>query len=228
MTAKAGSISFETGGDFTRSVPNFITGQARDRIDAPLLRLVFSPADPVEIDVEWVGRVVALKDPTFGTVSDFGDVTLRCKTRVWGPARGAALAARFAVSLPETNEARGLGPNALRMSADLLFTRTFDKGRVHANAGLALQDRPLQAHAQSDFFAYGLAAERALSTRLTAVAEIAGLTGKGAPGADERSEVRAGLRFSVGKAVVDGAARVGLAAADGGFGFTAGLRVPLR
>jgi len=135
-TARQGTIVFETGVDLMRNEPNFITGEERTRFDGPLLRLVWSPADTVEIDLEWVAKVAAFDDPTFGDVSDWGDVTLRAKTRfVDESTHGYGLSARFNVTLPETNFGNGLGPNALRMSAQMLLSKC---GRVcvHANAGL--------------------------------------------------------------------------------------------
>ncbi|HET9315195.1 MAG TPA: hypothetical protein VFQ51_06370, partial [Vicinamibacteria bacterium] len=80
-TASAGRVVLELGQDFIQHEPNFLTGQPRDRWDGPALRLVYSPADPVEVDLEWVTRVSTPADPVFGHVSDFGDVTLRTKLR---------------------------------------------------------------------------------------------------------------------------------------------------
>ena len=226
-TAPPGTIVFETGADAMRAVPNFLTAQPRTRLDLPLLRVVFSPSDNVELDVEWIVRVIARNDTTFGDASDYGDVSLRAKTRLWHDRR-SALSARFTVTLPETNQARGLGPNTLRMNADLLWSIGAGPARLHFNGGLAIQDRPLQAHEQSDFLSYGAAAEFPLAPRLTGVAEIAGLRGSGAPGADEHSELRGGIRYDAGALTLDAAVRRGLLDADGTWGLTAGLRLRLR
>src|SRR5262245_13044891 len=125
-TAGAGSVLLETGVDFIRDEPNFLTGQPRDRWDVPVLRLGYAPAGNVELDLEWVGRVIARADPDFGNVSDFGDVTLRAKVRFSEPKPGRpTLAARFVVTLPETSFGNGLGPNALRMSAQALLSQSW-------------------------------------------------------------------------------------------------------
>src|SRR5215471_10685322 len=81
-TAPAGQIVIETGIDFIQDEPNYLTGLPRDRWDGPLLRAVFSPADNVEMDLEWVTRVSTPDDPVYGDVSDSGDVTLRAKVRL--------------------------------------------------------------------------------------------------------------------------------------------------
>jgi Putative MetA-pathway of phenol degradation len=190
-TAPAGRIVLEAGADAIRAEPNFLTGRTRDRYDLPVLRLVFSPAGNVEMDVEWVGRVIARNDPDFGNVSDFGDVTLRAKWRLVDEAPGRpALAARFGVTLPETSFGNGLGPNTLRMAAQLLVSKTAGGLTLHANAGLEPFDEVLRPHEQRDFLVYGLAVAHELTRGAEVVAEVAGRRGKGAPGAEERAEAR--------------------------------------
>jgi hypothetical protein len=81
-------VVLEVGGDFIRDEPNFLTGSERDRWDAPVLRLVYSPARNVELDLEWTAVVGAIDDPDFGTVSDFGDVALRAKVNFVQEDRG--------------------------------------------------------------------------------------------------------------------------------------------
>ena len=55
-TARAGTIVLEAGGQVIKAEPNFLTGGKRTRWEAPNLRLVYSPADNVEMDVEWTVR----------------------------------------------------------------------------------------------------------------------------------------------------------------------------
>lgn len=228
-TAPEGRLDLEVGFDAIADEPNYLTGQPRTRLDLPIFLLSYSPASNVELDLEWVGRVMALDDPDFGDVSDWGDVTLRAKWRFAEPSPGrSALGARFSVTLPETSFGDGLGPNTLRMSAQLLATVPIGSARLHLNAGLAIQDDPLQAHEQRDFLHYGAALEVPLGTSLEAVAELAGFAGNGAPGADERHELRAGLRYGGGAVRLDAAVRRGLAEADGTWGGTAGLTWRIR
>ena len=229
-TAPAGRLVLESGFDFIRDEPNFLTSRPRDRWDAPILRLVYSPGDAVEVDVEWTARIFAREDPVFGSVSDYGDVALRTKLRFARESPGRpAVGARFAVTLPETNSLEGLGPNTIRVRAEVLLSKTFGRASVHANLGGAIEDKPLEPHAQSDFLAYGLALERRATGSLDVLAEVAGLgAGRGYPGADRRSEARAGFRYRAGRARWDAALRRGLEATDGRWGFTAGLAWTLR
>jgi hypothetical protein len=134
-----------------------------------------------------------------------------------------AIAARFGVLLPETSFGNGLGPNALRMSAQMLVSKALGSLTLHGNAGLALHDEVYRPHEQRDFLAYGLAAEYRLGRRLALVGDWAGLAGSGMPGAAAHSELRAGVRWGSGDWVADGALRRGLDVADGTWGVTAGV-----
>jgi hypothetical protein len=229
-TAPAGRLLLETGVELIRAEPNFLTGKPRDRWDAPIVRLVYSPADTVEVDLEWTARIFARSDPVFGSVSDYGDVALRTKLRFAREKPGRpAIGVRFSVTLPETNSLMGLGPNTIRMRAELLLSKTLGRTSVHANLGGAIEDKPLEPHAQSDFMAYGLALEQRVGERLGLVAEVAGLgLGRGYPGADRHAEARAGFRWHSGRTRWDAALRRGLEAADGSWGFSAGLAWALR
>ncbi len=224
-TGAAGQLVLETGGEATRAQPNFVTGGRRDVWDYPVLRLSWTPAAPVQIDLEWTGRITAASDPDFGTVSDYGDVVLRTKVRFAAERPGRfGVSARFAIALPETNSLKGLGPNTNRVSAQMLFSRHAGVFAVHANAGVSIEDRPLQLHAQSDFLAYGLALTGDVDPRTSLVAEVAGEgVGHGAPGADRHAELRAGLRRRAGPVTIAAAARRGLAPADGRWGASFGV-----
>ena len=223
-TARRGTSVLEIGVEAIRNEPNFVTGRLRDRWAGPILRFVHSPADNVEIDVEWTARVGQRNDPDFGSVSDWGDVALRAKVRFLEESGARpAIGARFGVLLPETSFGNGLGPNALRMSAQVLATKTIGAATLHGNAGLALHDEVYRPHEQRDFLAYGLAAEVRLRRRLAVVGEWAGLAGSGMPGADAHSELRAGVRWGAGDWIADGAVRRGLDDADGTWGLTAGV-----
>jgi hypothetical protein len=229
-TGPAGGLVLEAGASGIAKEPNLSDGARRSRWDVPVLRLVVSPSANVELDVEWTARVVAVDDPSYGSVGDWGDVLLRAKWRFAADRAGrSALAVRFGVGLPETSYHDGLGPDTLRASIQLLATRAWGRAALHANAGLALQDQPIEYHAQTDMLAYGLALVCGLGRKWEAVAEIAGLgLGEEAPGAERRSEARAGFRFGGGRVRGDLALRRGLEDADGTWGVTTGLSWRLR
>jgi hypothetical protein len=236
-TAPAGRLVLETGFDLIANDPSYVTGVKRSAWNGPLLRLVFSPADSVELDVEWVALVGILGDtqPPGVRSTAFGDVALRAKWRLLkGVGRRPTLGVRFGVYLPETpyNDKQfrplGLGPNAMRSFAEGLITQRMGRGLIHANLGLFLADEVLRPHEQRDLLSYGLALEWPLRPALAALAELAGQAGSGRPGADAHAEARAGLRLTHGRLAWDLAARRGLAGADGTWGATAGVALTLR
>jgi hypothetical protein len=223
-THERGRLVVEIGQSYVTAQPNFLTGEVRDRWDGPLVRLVYSPADSVEMDLEWTSLIVAVDDVDYGTKVDAGDVVLRTKLRLVEESGGwPAVAARYELSLPNTSMEFGLGPDALRMSAQLLVSRTLGPVRLHLNGGLAIQDEPLAPHAQNDFLDYGLAIEHRASDAVALLGEVTGLAGPGSPGAEERSEARLGLRLGRERLRLDVAVRRGLAEADGDWGFSVGL-----
>ena len=228
-TAPAGTLTLETGFDQMASEPNFLTGAERSVYAGPLVRLGYSPADNVELDLEWVSFVGSVNDPDFGDASDRGDVTLRAKVRFLdGGARRPTLGARFWVSLPETSSDEGLGPNALRQATEMLLSQRLGRATLLANAGLLIADEVLRAHHQRDFLSFGVALTNPVGAHGEVVGEVAGRLGKGQPGAEERAEARAGFRWAHGRVRYDAALRRGLAPADGTWGFTVGLRWTLR
>ena len=236
-TARAGSLLLETGFDAIANEPSFVTGAERTAWGGPLLRLVYSPAAAVELDVEWITRVGVWGDDqrNGAPASDFGDVTLRAKWRFRdGAARGTTLGARFGVVLPQTSfldeefRPMGLGPNTIRAFVEGLLTRPLGRVRVHANLGLYLADEAYRPHDQRDFTSYGLAVEWPAAGSFTLLAEVTGRTGDGTPGTDAHGEARAGARLGSGRLRWDAAVRRGLTPADGTWGVTAGLVYGLR
>ena len=232
VTAPSGTLVFETGFDLIADEPSYVTGVERTRWDGPLLRLVYSPAASVELDLEWVAGVGVWGEEGRGDIqsSDWGDVTLRAKWRIVEGGTGRpTIGARFGVVLPETSfedkqfHPLGLGPNTLRTYVEALYTQPLGRLRMHVNAGLFVFDEVYRAHDQRDFASYALALEWPATGRLALLAEVAGRAGDGEPGAEVRSEARAGLRVGGGRLRWDVALRRGLATADGTWGVTLGL-----
>ena len=232
VTAPGGTLVLETSMEAIADEPSYVTGVERTRWDGPLLRLVYSPAANVELDVEWVVRVGVVGEEGRGDIqsSEWGDVALRAKWRiVEGKGQRPTLGARFGVILPQTSfedvefNPLGLGPNTLRAFVEGLLTQPVGRGRLHVNAGLFLQDEVYRLHDQRDFLSYGLAFEWPATSSLVLLAEVAGRAGDGRPGAEERSEARAGVRIGRGRVRWDAAVRRGLAEADGTWGATLGL-----
>jgi hypothetical protein len=229
-TGPAGQIVFETGFEAIASEPSYLTGTKRTRWDGPLLRLVYSPAANVELDLEWVAAVGVLSAGSERRVSEFGDVTLRTKLRVLeGKERRPTVAARFGVILPQTSyedkqfRPLGLGPNTIRAYIEALLTQPVGSVELDVNAGLFIHDEVLELHNQIDFLSYGLAARWSVGSGWEILGEVAGRAGQGTAEVPERSEARIGVRFNRGRLRFDAAVRRGLIDEQGTWGGTLGL-----
>jgi len=229
-TASAGALVFEGGVSAERLQENFQTGLERDVWAGPLLRLVYSPADSVELGVDWVAAVGQIDDPTYGSGSDFGDVNLNVKWRVRQEHGGApALGLRFEATLPQTSYGEGLGTNTLRMRVEGLLTKAVSpRFDITGNLGLALIDEPLRPHEQRDLVAFGLAFVGRVGSELDLVTEVSGRVGDGEPGADQSVQARLGARFGKRKWRGSAALTHGFMDAEGHWGFTAGATWTIR
>lgn len=234
-TAPAGHVVFETGFQAIAAEPSYLTGTKRTRWDGPLLRLVYSPADNVELDVEWVAAVGVLSAGGERCVSDFGDVSLRTKLRLLkGRERRPTVTARFGVILPQTSyedkqlRPLALGPNTIRVYVEALITQPVGQVELDLNTGLFIHDEVSELHNQLDFLSYGLAARWSVRPGWEIVGEVAGRVGKSKPEVPDRSEARLGVRFSRGRFRADAALRRGLIEEQGAWGGTAGLTWTIR
>ena len=232
VTAPGGTLVLETAMEAIADEPSYVTGVERTRWDGPLLRLVYSPAANVELDVEWVAWVGVLGEEGRGDFQswDWGDVALRAKWRIHeGKGGHPTIGARFGVVLPQTSfedvhfNPLGLGPNTVRAFVEGLLTQPVGRARIHVDAGLFIQDEVYHLHDQRDFVSYGLAFEWPARSHLVLLAEVAGRAGDGRPGADQSSEARAGVRLGGGRVRWDLALRRGLAKADGTWGLSLGF-----
>lgn len=234
-TASSGTLVFETSFEAIAREPSFISGVKRTRWDGPLLRLVYSPADTVELDLEWVAAVGVTAGGGEPRTTDFGDITLRTKLRfLEGQGRRPTLSGRFGVTLPQTSyededfRPLGLGPNTLRFFIEGLLTQPLGSVRLDLNAGFFLHEDPTMPHDQLDFISYAVAARWTVAPAWEVVGEVAGRAGEGKPGADQRSEARLGVRYSRGRLRFDAALRRGLIDLQGTWGGTVGLTWRIR
>jgi hypothetical protein len=233
-TPPGGTLRLEVGAEAITNEASYLTGRERFRWDAPILRATYAPSDRVELDLEWVARVGTSGERDRESVSDWGDLTLRAKLRLLGGnPRATAFAARFGVTLPQTSfndvagRPLGLGPNTLRAFVQGLVTQPLGRASVHLNGGLQIHEEVFRPHEQRDFFYYGLALAVPAGA-FEAVAEVAGRTGEGMPGAEAKGEARAGVRYGRGTVRGDLAVRHGLTAADGDWGATVGVTFAFR
>jgi len=221
--------------------PNYLTYaesgalQLRTRIDGPVFRLRYVPSERAEFSAEIIAQTYAIQDPRYGqTISDVGDATLRGKL---GLAKGEvsarpAAALQFEVSLPSTSFGNGLGPNTIRLGANLLLGYKTEKLTLNGSGGIAIQDEPLRQHEQRDFASLSASIAYKVSEKFEVFGDTGGYFGEGVPGAIAKREARAGLlthRTLFDKpTTIYLAGRRGLVDFQGKWGFVFGITTALR
>ena len=141
-----------------------------------------------------------------------GNLTLGTKLKLFGEGnRKPAMAFRFAVELPNANQASGLANDETAFYADLLFGKNIGRTRVLGNLGFAILGSPITAGNQTDPMTYGVAVITPVHRRLNLVAEISGREGpKGRVGNDNQSRFRTGIQLRTGAVRWDIGAVAGL------------------
>ena len=141
-----------------------------------------------------------------------GNLTLGTKLKLVGEkGRRPAMAFKFAVELPNANQASGLANDETAFYADLLFGKNIGRARVLGNLGFAILGSPVAAGQQADPLTYGVAVVAPVHRRLNLAAEISGREGpKGRVGNENRSQFRAGIQLHTGAVRWDIGAVAGL------------------
>ena len=143
---------------------------------------------------------VVAPDLNGNSTRSVGNLTLGTKLKLTGEkGKRPAIAFRFAVELPNANQARGLGNDETNFQADLLFGKNIGRVRVLGDLGFAILGSPVAAGQQADPLTYGVAVIVPTSRHLNLVAEINGREGpEGRIGNENRSQLRAGVQFRTG------------------------------
>jgi hypothetical protein len=152
--------------------------------------------------------------PTFSgdSTNDFGNLILGTKLKLFGEkGRRPAMAFKFAVELPNAKHDSGLGTNETEFYSSLLFQKHVGRAQLLADVGFAILGSPVLQGRQADALTYGIATVVPVYRSIDFVAEINGRQGpSGRVGNENKSLVRAGIRFSTGKIRWDLAGVAGL------------------
>jgi hypothetical protein len=148
-------------------------------------------------------RTEPVVPPSFtgNSTSDYGNFILGTKLKLAGEGkRRPAIAFKFAVELPNANQAKGLGTDETEFYADLLFKKHVGTCQILGNLGFAILGSPIAAARQADPLTYGTAVIVPLNRNLNFVAEVYGRQGpSGRIGNENKSEARAGVQFRTGR-----------------------------
>jgi hypothetical protein len=209
---KPGVIRIETGFEFLQDQKFTLSGLRGDLTKLADTRLSFGLSPNVEFQIEWtiqnflsINRrgpsAIPLKLGANETdTNDVGDVTLWMKMKLRNEtSRLPALGFRFGVSLPNTDQSRGIGSNTTNFYASIIAGKRFLDNRLNlfGNIGLGILDAPVNEFTQNDVLTYGIAGIYTVSDNLNIVGEINGFhsTRRRTPtGTEDFSEARIGAQ----------------------------------
>lgn len=154
----------------------------------------------------------------------FGNMILGTKLKLVGEkGKRPAMAFKFAVELPNTNQASGLGNDQTEFYSSLLFKKHFGRSQILSELGFAILGSPIAAGRQADPLTYGIAAIVPVHRRLNLVAEVNGRQGpEGRIGNENKSQARAGIQFQTGAILWDLGGVAGLTRYDPKSGIVVG------
>ena len=182
----ADTLRVQLGFDFLQDLRYPLSGLSGDQINVGVLDLRLGLGDMVEVELSGAVRqflqinsrgpsLVSLDLTESNSTHDVGDFSLLTKVRILGEGeRRPALAARFGFTMPNTNQARGIGNNSMGVSVEAIAQRHIGRLRLFGSLGLAILSAPNEPHTQNDELLYGLGIAHPVGERLTLVGEVAG------------------------------------------------------
>jgi hypothetical protein len=226
-----GTLRIEAGIDFVQNARFPLSGLTGDltRVGVIGINVGLSPNVEFQIDgvVQNVLSVNSITIPPpiplelasgVTSTNDTGDFTLSTKIKLRNETRNApSLGFRFGVVLPNSNEARGVGPNQINAYGTILIGKKFGhQGRVNTfgNLGLGIFTAPVDRFTQNDMLLYGIASIIRLNNHISFAGEINGRANTrsgGAPlGTEPLSEARIGMQIKASGLRFDFAGIAGL------------------
>ena len=219
---KTGRVRIGLGVEFLQDQRYSLSGLRGDLIRLGVSSIHIGVGEYAEFQLSGVAQdILSVSDrtepvipPTFSgdSTNDFGDLILGTKLKLFGEkGRRPAVAFKFAVELPNAKHDSGLGTNETEFYSSLLFKKHFGGAQLLGDVGFAILGSPVLQGRQADPLTYGIAAIVPVYRSLDFVAEINGRQGpSGRVGNENKSRVRAGIRFSTGKIRWDVAGMAGL------------------
>jgi len=238
-----GSIRIEAGIDFMQGAKYSVSGIRGDLTRAGVIGVSFGMGPNVEFQIEGVAQnYVSINSrgpsaipldlaPGANSTNDTGDFTLAAKFKLRNETRrGPSLGFRFGVTLPNSNEARGIGLNATNAFGSILVGKKFGHdGRFNTfgNLGLAILTAPTQLFTQNDVLTYGAAGIFHINKQFAIAGEVNGRAntrpGNGPLGTESMGEARLGMQIRASGLRFDFAAIKGLTSFSPNSGFTVGV-----
>lgn len=240
-----GTLRVQVGFDFLQDVDFPLSGLSGDLTSVGVVDLRMGVGKMVEVELQGAAQhfldvkkqgasFVPLNLTGANSTRDVGDFSLITKIRIF-PESGhrPSLAMRFGFTMPNSNQARGIGTNTTDVFAVFILQKHFGKLNVFGNLGLAILQSPNALFSQNDVLLYGGAFGYPLHRRLNVVGEVAGRhstrsINAGLVGTESRSQARFGFQVLAGGFQWDLAGIAGLTKVDAHTGFTFGVSKDIR
>jgi hypothetical protein len=226
-----GTLRIEAGIDFVQNAKFPLSGLTGDLTRVGVIGINVGLSPNVEFQINGVVQnILSVNSITIPppiplelasgvtSTNDTGDFTLSTKIKLRNETRyGPSLGFRFGVTLPNSNEARGVGPNQINAYGTILIGKKFGhQGRVNTfgNLGLGILTAPVDRFTQNDVLLYGIAGIIRLNQHINFAGEISGRANTrsgGAPlGTEPLSEARIGMQIKASGLRFDFAGIAGL------------------
>src|SRR5262245_28445534 len=235
----AGRILIEGGFDYAFDQHYPASGLDGNLLRLPTLGISFGISSIAELQIDgglynhlWVkdrhrAPLSNLLTYTGDSTSDVEDLVVATKIRLVAEGPGhPSFALRFATRLPNASNESGLGLDTTDFFVSLLGAKTVQSVRLVGNAGLGILADPTSGNRQDDVLTYAASFARAITDRVEFVGEVAGrwnLSDDPGVGAETRSRLNLGGRYTVGPLRLDGGLFFGLTTLDPTVGFGAGF-----
>jgi len=221
----AGALDVETGFTYEKRAVFTLSGLQGNHVALLPTGLHFGLGDRAQFQL--TGTVHDYLRSNGVLYKDFGDISLSTKMKIVGESsRVPVIAFRPTVTLPNANQASGLGLNTTRFFASILMGKTIRKAFVFGNIGSGIMDNPTHAGVQDDVLTFGLAASLPVTTEVNWVGEFSGVKNPRetpAPGSETRRQLRTGIQATVVGVRWDAGVFAGLTHLDPRYGITFGM-----
>jgi hypothetical protein len=205
-----GRIRTEFGAEFLQDQRYRLSGLRGDLTRLGVMAVHVGVGDYAEFQISGVvqdvlsvsSRTEPVAAPSFAGSSTHsaGNLILGTKLKLASENGGRpAIAFKFAVELPNANQASGLGNDSMNFYSSILLKKHFGGVQILGDLGFAILSSPIAPARQADPFTYGVATVVPLHRKLNFVMELNGRQGpKDRIGNENKSQARAGIQFRAG------------------------------
>jgi hypothetical protein len=205
-----GRVRAELGAEFSQDQRFRLSGLRGDLLRLGVMAVHVGVGEYAEFQMSGVvqdvlsvsSRTEPVVAPSFtgSSTHSAGNIMLGAKLKLAGEKGGRpAIAFKFAMELPNANQASGLGNDSMNFYASILLKKHFGGVQIFGDLGLAILSSPIAPARQADPFTYSFATIVPLHRKLNFVMGVNGRQGpKDRIGNENKSQARAGIQFYAG------------------------------